>query len=150
MPTPYPEGRYQPERRPDGSSVNFDVWCVTGALQVLQHTEYVEWLKCHPGESYIINFANGAAASIQPGNPLWRRLTEISEDYDVEIFSLYRGEKYQPWLGEERTGRQFEAIRIKTKLCATPEATRAVAIAQSREINQLIQSQLDTIFPRTN
>ena len=108
----YQEGHFRPER---GGSVNWDVWCHAGALQVLAHSEYVEWLNCHLGDSYIINFANGAAASIYPAHPLWQVLVEISKNYQVEVFRISLTGNYEAWSGDEKSLRQFDAIRIKKK-----------------------------------
>jgi len=108
----YPEGQYEPER---GAEYNWCVRCNTGALQVLQQREYVQWLADHPGKSYTLNFANGSAARISPRHPLWQILVEIAKTYSVMVFPLTWNGPYTPWTGNKDSLSAFDAISIEAK-----------------------------------
>ena len=109
----YPEGHFQPAR---GGEHNWHVWCMTGALQILGIREFIRWLAEHPDNGYTVNFANGSAARIKLGDPLWEMMTEIAKDFSVEVFtlSLLNG-RYVPWSGGAGDLRAFDAIKIKSK-----------------------------------
>lgn len=113
----YDEGQFAPER---GAAHVWNVWCMTGALQVLRTKEYKKWLKENPKSLYMINFANTSAAHAEPGHPLWEELLEICADYDVEVFPLgFKDNKYIPWDGSPESRRNFDAIRIKARPTTT-------------------------------
>jgi len=111
--TQYAEGQIRPMERPDGGG--YDVWCATSALEVLRRREYVRWLADHPGEQYVIIFANGAAARIRLGYPLWEAMAEITKDYTVEVFQLTLRGKYIPWTGGPGSLGDFDAVHIKVR-----------------------------------
>lgn len=111
--TQYSEGQIRPMGRPSGSG--YDVWCMTGALEVLRRREYVKWLIDNPNGNYMVNFANGAAARIKIGNSLWEFMAEITKKYAVEVFPLSLRAKYVPWTGEPNSLSDFDAILIKNK-----------------------------------
>lgn len=102
----YVEGSRQPQR---GHGVDWHVWCSVGALQVLGMEEFKTKLP------YVINFANGSCARIQPKHPLWEALVEISKDYSVTVFELTLDGGYVPWDGTVHSLRSFDAIMISKR-----------------------------------
>ena len=106
----YSEGKFKPER---GGGNNWHVWCMTGALQVLDTKEYEQWLEKNPGQFYSINFANGSAARISPAHPLWKKLVEIAKNYTVRVFPLRWETKYVPWSGDADSISAFDAFGIE-------------------------------------
>jgi hypothetical protein len=114
----YPEGHFKPER---GANHPWNVWCSTGALQVLKMREYMSFLENNPERTYTINFANAAIARIHPGHPLWVELQDIAQQYAVAVYPLNLSGKYVPWSGEAGSLSAFDAIVISVK----PEAASA-------------------------
>lgn len=108
----YPEGSHTPER---GGGCNWWVWCRTGTLQVLAGAEYKTWLAEHPNATYIISFANGSYARIQPGHPLWNALAEVAGEYSVEVLPPGFDLKFLPWLGTPESPQGFDCIKISVK-----------------------------------
>jgi hypothetical protein len=108
----YSEGAFKPQR---GAQTNWNVWCTTGALEVLNSDEYTGYLERDPSQWYVINFANGSSARIQPGHPLWQKLLEVSKIYDVAVYPLTLQGKYTSWTGNETSLHSFDAIRITSK-----------------------------------
>lgn len=107
----YPEGRIPPER---GLGHKWHVWCATGALQVLHSDEIAQLQNANPEVVVIINFANGAAANIWSGHPLWEALKQfVTDGYTIEVFglSLVSG-KYEPWTGEDSSLGRFDSIKV--------------------------------------
>ena len=108
----YPEGQRPIQKVGD---YGYHVWCSTGALEALSRREYEKFLSEHTGESYLVNFANGAYAQISPGQPLWQMLVKIAEKYFIEVFPTRLSSEYLPWSEAADDPRSFDAIRISTK-----------------------------------
>lgn len=109
----YQEGHFAPKR---GGNMNWHVWCATGALQVLDTAEYVEWLNNNPNDAYTINFANGSTARIHPDHRLWHVLVKIAETYRVEVYPLNWNNTYVPWTGGPDSLRHFDALVIMSQV----------------------------------
>ena len=105
----YPELEFQPRR---GAEHNWFVWCASGAWQVLDLEEHISYLTEHPDGWYTINFANAAAAHIQPGHPLWEKLAEVAKTYVVEVYRLTLQGGYVPWMGAANDLRAFDCIKL--------------------------------------
>ncbi len=109
----YPEGRYRPVRI---DNAGWDVWCATGASQILATREYEPLLDANPKDSFLVNFANGSCANVWPAHPLWIALKGlVTKGYTVEVFSLSVRGTYGLWTGEEGSLGCFDAIKITKK-----------------------------------
>lgn len=108
----YLEGEFAPVR---GGEHDWHVWCATGALRVLGDQEYVHKITADPKAAFTINFANGSAARIGSGHPLWVALASIASSYKVEVYSLSFDGGYVPWTGSPKSLRAFDAICISAK-----------------------------------
>ena len=101
------EGR-PPQRAPRG----WYVWCVRGALEVLQKAEYVDRLCWQP--NYCVLFANGSSANISPKDPLWEIMAKIAQNYSVEVYPK-PGNGWVPWTGDNTSLQGFDCINITLK-----------------------------------
>lgn len=109
----YREGQFKPK---PGHEHNWHVWCKTGALEVLENGEHVKWLEGDNDGIFSINFGNASAARVSPEHPLWKKLAEVAESYDVGIFPLGLATRdYVPWAESPEDRRQFDTIQIKKK-----------------------------------
>jgi len=107
----YKEGRFRPRR---GLKNNWRVWCCTGALHVLNTDDFATWLRKNPGKHYTIKFAGRSIARIQPDHPLWQKLKEISENYQITVSPLSWSRSYTEQLDSVNI-RTFKIIRIRLK-----------------------------------
>src|SRR6185437_8662564 len=111
----YPQGQNPPERR---DANYWYVWCETGATEVLKLREYVG------SPSYVVNFANGAYAWINPGDPLWEELAEAHKTHDVKVFRLTMQGGLVDWDGSPDALAQFDCIRIKPRVNVSEELAK--------------------------
>ncbi|MBI5044377.1 MAG: hypothetical protein HZC02_00415 [Candidatus Levybacteria bacterium] len=106
----YQEGLIVPEKGAvDGQ---WHVWCMTGALKVLQSENFRRWLSEDQTRKFQILFVNGAAAKITPGHPLWDELVKIAKEYAVRVFPMNYSGKYVRWRGDSESLEAFDAIII--------------------------------------
>lgn len=108
--TYYGELQFQPEQ--GSTPLDWCVWCVTGALKVLNEN----FPKLAQGETFRIMFGNNSAAYTRPGQPLWERMRELAATYTVEVYELRLScPKYIAWTGDEYDLGAFDVIRITNK-----------------------------------
>ncbi|MFA5133951.1 MAG: hypothetical protein WC459_04080 [Patescibacteria group bacterium] len=91
------------------------VWCHTGAIEVLEKREFIKFLEENPNGAYCINFANGSAARINPGDRLWQLMEEILKNFSIEVFPLSIKANFTPWNAQPNDIRSFDAFSIKQK-----------------------------------
>lgn len=104
---------YKNEVRRCGPNKLF-VWNNTGALTALNRLDY-DFLSQYPDSMLLVDFGNSSAADIQPGNPLWQKMLELTEKYNVFVFQLTLEGGYLPWHGNPDELGRFDAIKIKLK-----------------------------------
>lgn len=91
-----------------GGIYNWHVWNAHDAAQVLRRREFES-----SERAYLVGFANGTYADIEPDHSLWQVLTEIAQNHCIEVFRLFPGAGYVAWDGSAVSLRQFDTIKIE-------------------------------------